>query len=67
MRRRFSSNPKVSGLAPVDSELWNGEYYVQREPPVDKIVEVDHGTQPWHSSAYEIGRASCRERVYSSV
>jgi non-lysosomal glucosylceramidase len=48
------------GRARLDSELWNGEYYVQREPPVDKIVEVDHGTQPWHSSAYVPGENELR-------
>jgi len=48
------------GRARLDQELWNGEYYVQREPPVDQIVEVDHGSQPWHASAYVPGENELR-------
>jgi uncharacterized protein (DUF608 family) len=48
------------GRARLDQELWNGEYYIQREPPVDQIVEVDHGSQPWHSSAYVPGEDELR-------
>ncbi len=48
------------GRVRLDQELWNGEYYVQREPPVDQIVEVDHGTQPWHASAYVPGESELR-------
>jgi hypothetical protein len=48
------------GRARLDSELWNGEYYVQHEPPVDQIVEIDHGSQPWHASALVPGEDELR-------
>jgi uncharacterized protein (DUF608 family) len=48
------------GRARLDQELWNGEYYVQHEPPVDQIIQVDHGSQPWHSSAYVPGESELR-------
>jgi non-lysosomal glucosylceramidase len=48
------------GRTRLDQELWNGEYYIQREPPVDQIVEVDHGSQPWHASAYVPGETELR-------
>jgi len=48
------------GRARLDAELWNGEYYIQREPPIDQIVEVDHGSQPWHSAALVAGESELR-------
>ncbi len=48
------------GRARLDGELWNGEYYIQREPPIAEIVEVDHGSQPWHASAIVPGEDELR-------
>jgi uncharacterized protein (DUF608 family) len=48
------------GRARLDRELWNGEYYVQREPPIDQIAIADHGSQPWHASAYVPGEQELR-------
>jgi uncharacterized protein (DUF608 family) len=48
------------GRARLDRELWNGEYYIQVEPPIDQIVQVEHGSQPWHSSALAPGGKELR-------
>lgn len=48
------------GRARLDAELWGGEYYIQQTPPPDQIVQLDHGAEPWHSTAYVPGAAELR-------
>ena len=50
---------------PVSHNVWEGRQIVLAARKHKRIVQT--GTQSRSSSGIEIGRASCRERVYSSV